>query len=291
MNFGTSTALGIDIGGSSVKVALLDAGRLITTGQSERYRHPDAHQLRAAISQALDGFDRANTVSAVGLCLPGLFDQAARHVTRSVNVPGLVDVNIDDLLRPLLAADSRPVVVSDALAAATDAAIELNLTGRVLAISIGTGIGAGVLDDGRPLVFTGSGAGHIGQLDVTVHEPDRAPPIAPDGGRGGLEGYLGLPALAERYGPDVEAFLSSRARGDEAPFIALARAIRIAHAIYRMDHCVLLGGTGIRLRRVLPILRGLVDDHLTVLARPASTLICGTSDHHAAKGAARLAMR
>lgn len=289
MSAGTVPALGIDIGGSSVKTALLHDGRVVKTGQSRRYRRPDAGQLRAAISEAMEGLGSLHTASAVGLCLPGLFDHATRRITRSVNVPGLVDVNIDDLLRPLLAANTRPVVVSDALAAATDAVIELGLTGRVLAISIGTGIGASVLDDGRPLVFTGAGAGHIGQVDVTVHEPDRPPPIAPDGGRGGLEGYFGLPALILRYGEDVEGFLAARARGDEVPFVALARAIRIAHAMYRMDHCVLLGGIGIRLARVLPVLQRLVDDQLTVLARPGWMLRCGTTDHHAAVGAARVA--
>ncbi len=69
----------------------------------------------------------------------------------------------------------------------------------------------------------------------------------------------------------------------------MAKAIRICHAIYRPHHIVLAGGLGIRLGRVLPALQQLVQLDLTRIARPGWTLSTGSSDFHAACGAARMA--
>src|SRR5690606_33557717 len=96
------------------------------------------------------------------------------------------------------------------------------------------------------------------------------------------------PALLARYGPDVAAAIE-RWGPDELPLRALARAIRICHAIYRPQHVVLAGGLGIRLGRHLPALREPVERDLARVARPGRTLATGDSDFHAATGAAALA--
>ena len=70
---------------------------------------------------------------------------------------------------------------------------------------------------------------------------------------------------------------------------ALARALRCAHALYRPQRIALLGGVGVRFGRHVPALRAMTADGLTVLARPGWTLETGDDDHHAARGAARLA--
>jgi hypothetical protein len=122
-------------------------------------------------------------------------------------------------------------------------------------------------------------------LDVSL---EGEPVIGPDGGAGSLEGYLGAGALRKRYGPDLYKAFEQMKPGD-APIRALARAIRIGHAIYRPHHVVLAGGLGIRLGHLLPALYALVETNLTDLARPDWTLTVGDSDFHAAAGAARLA--
>jgi len=47
--------LGIDIGGTSVKLAALQDGKSLWTGQSEFYSRPSTDQLIAAIRQAAGG--------------------------------------------------------------------------------------------------------------------------------------------------------------------------------------------------------------------------------------------
>ena len=73
--------------------------------------------------------------------------------------------------------------------------------------------------------------------------------------------------------------------------LALARTIRICHAIYRPQHVCLAGGIGIRIGRLLPDLRTLVERDLTRLAREGWTLSVGDHDFHAAIGVAKLADR
>lgn len=274
--------VGIDIGGSSVKAAALRDGEVEWTTRSGTYRGPGRAELANAIGAAMTGL--SGRPDAVGVCVPGLLDQARATVTHSVNVPGLVGVPLADLLRAV-AARRPPRVVSDANAAACDVYHTRSLSGRLLVLAIGTGVGASVVDESGFLRVDGDSPGHLGQCDVSL---DGGPAvIGPDGGAGSLEGYLGAPALTSRYGSVEAAFREMRA--NDPPLRALARVIRIAHAIYRPHHICLAGGVGIRLGHLLPDLRAAASEHLTRIARPDWTLTAGDSDFHAALGAARLA--
>lgn len=276
--------MGIDVGGTSVKTAWLDsAGREIARGQSKPYVRPTLETLQHAIHDAIP--QDAPAGMDVGVCVPGATDEAGERVTRSVNIPALDGVAIVDLVPPRLH-PNRIRCFTDVFAAGFDVFTSERLTGRLLAISLGTGVGAAVLDDGALLKVTGRSSGHFGQWDVTVHESGREAPIGADGGRGSVEAYLGRAGLVARYGVPAEE-LSSRVRAGDAPMLALAHAIRIAHAVYRPAHIRLLGGLGVRLGEQLPALRAVIADGLTGLALPDWSLAAGRDDHHAARGAAR----
>lgn len=228
----------------------------------------------------------------VGLCVPGRRDAGGRRVVASVNVPGLVGESLDELVREAVGDGARVVtVVSDARAAAEDVAAGLVPgAGRLLAISMGTGVGACVMDGGRSLEVSGESPGHLGQVDVSVVLGDGTVPVGPDGGRGGLEAYVGLPALVLRLGGPAETVMD-RVGADDPAIEALARAIRIAHAIYRPQTVALLGGVGIGLARHGEVIRARVSDGLTSVAREGWTLVFGRDGFHATRGAARLAMQ
>lgn len=282
--------LGVDIGGSSIKAALLESeGAAPRTARSSRYSRPSASDLASALRDAVSqlGGD-TKKASAIGLCVPGIADPATGSIQASVNMPGLVGVPLRDLLAQALgAAPPALEITSDARAAAHDwwTVAQPRPIGRLLALSLGTGVGACVLDDGSLLRVSGQSSGHLGQIDVSL---DDEPPIGPDGGAGSLEAYIGVPALLQRGWAEVESIID-RLTLTDPPLRALVRALRIAHAIYRPQHIALLGGIGIRLAHRAAAIREAVADRLTSLARPNWTLSCGTSDFHAAIGAARLA--
>jgi len=279
-----ATTLGVDIGGTSVKAAVAIDGRFVRTGQSPFYARPTIEELLDAIRAAAGP---VHELDAVGLCVPGLLDPDRRVVSLAVNVPGLKGVRLDQLVPRALGLDGeRPTAISnDAAAASHDFYKARRLRGRLLVLTLGTGVGAAVLDDGVLLRVDGDSPGHIGQIDVSVAG---AEVVGPDGGAGGLEGYIGVAALRERYGPDPSAVVA-RFTGTEPVVAALVRALRICHAIYRPNHVCLCGGIGIRLRHLLPLIRVKTDDRLTSLSRPDWTLDCGIDDYHAARGAAQLA--
>lgn len=284
--------IGIDIGGTAVKLAAVDrAGGVLWTARSLTYSRPSMHELADAIRQSAAGrIGKEPSVGGVtfGLCVPGLLDEARTTVRRSVNVPGLDGVRLDELVAT--AFGRRPAgltVVTDAHATAYDLYNLRRPQGRMFVLAIGTGVGAAVLDDGRPLSVDGDSPGHFGQIDVSL---EGEPVIGPDGGAGSLEGYLSAAALAERYGPEPNDWVG-RMRPDAPPLRALVRAIRIAHGLFRPRHVFLAGGIGIRLRPYGSALFDSVKLHLTNIAHPDWTLSTGDSDFHAAQGAARLALK
>jgi predicted NBD/HSP70 family sugar kinase len=238
------------------------------------------------LQQAAGG--RVSRVDRAGICVPGLLNESRSMVTLSVNVPGLMGLDLSQMVRDALGEGIPSVkVCNDAISCATDVVVSLRLSGRTLVIAMGTGVGCAVLDDQTPLMVEGESPGHIGQLDVTVDDP---PTIGPDGGAGGLEGYCGVPALRRRFGDDINPHLDRLTESDPC-LRALARAIRICHAVYRPHNVVLAGGVGIRLRSRIPILQKLVDANLTSVARTDRRMVSAVDDFHAARGAARLAMR
>jgi glucokinase len=280
-------SLGIDVGGSSVKLALVRDNQTVWQTQSDTYSKPTAEQLAEVIRRGVAG--RFPHQACAGICVPGLRDVGGRTVLNSVNVPALNGLNLDDLVRDALGATPTHLdVATDGVASAYDIYAINNLTGRLVSLALGTGVGAAVIDDGGvPLTVEGESPGHIGQVDCSI-EDDAV--IGPDGGAGSLEGYIGVPALVKRYGPDMAETLQKLGPND-APLRALARAIRICHAIYCPNHIALTGGLGNRMAHLLPAIRKLVETNLTSIAKKGWTLVCGNDDFHAAKGAAKFAAR
>jgi predicted NBD/HSP70 family sugar kinase len=286
------TSLGIDVGGSSVKLAAVaETGQTLWQTQSQTYAQPTRAQLAAVIREAIagrvDGADAAN--AAVGICVPGTRDLVTRTVIQSVNLPALNGLQLDDLVAESVGArPARVAIMTDANATGVDVYLANKLTGRLCSIALGTGIGAAVVDEGGvPLFVDGESPGHIGQMDVSI---EGEPVIGPDGGAGSLEGYLGAPAIVKRYGPDMAKNLEQFSASDP-PIKALARAIRICHALYCPHHVALTGGIGIRMKHLVPTIRQMVEKDLTRIAQPGWTLTCGTDEFHAARGAAKFAAR
>ena len=283
--------IGIDIGGTAVKLAAVGrGGAVLWNARSARYQRPTASQLAAAIRDSAAGRFAPGAAGpvAVGMCVPGILDDDRTTLRQSVNIPGLNGVRLDDLVADVLGRQprgARLTVATDAHATAYDLYHSRRLTGRIFLLAIGTGVGAAVLDDGVPLRVDGDSPGHFGQLDVSL---EGHPVVGPDGGAGSLEGYVSGPALARYFG-DVGHRWADLIRVDDPPMRALVRAIRIAHALYRPHHVLLAGGIGIRLGRLVTELRSAVAHQLSNIARADWTLATGDSDFHAAQGAARLA--
>jgi predicted NBD/HSP70 family sugar kinase len=153
---------------------------------------------------------------------------------------------------------------------------------RLFCLALGTGVGACVLDEGRLLRSNGNSSGHFGQIDVTVIESGAMPPVGADGGVGTLEAYWAAAAVGLRHA-------STHDKLDAVLLETLARALRIAHAIYRPDAIVLAGGTSLHLRQHAKAITVAMQKGLSSIARPQCGIHFAAHAHHAALGIARLA--
>lgn len=210
-----SCVIGVDLGGTNIRAAAVspDGGILrverLKTEASEGY---DAVVKRIVSAVVSASGPMAEKPSAVGLAVPGAIDFEKGVVTRSPNFPGWRDAPVARDVSALLGA---PVVIeNDANAAAVGEGWIGSARGaeNFVMMTLGTGVGGGVVLDGR--VWRGSTgmAGEIGH--IPVREGGR---MCGCGKRGCLEVYASANAVArtarERIGEEKARRLLEMAGG------------------------------------------------------------------------------
>ena len=186
---------GFDLGGSGLKAGLVDDRGVVL--HSQRAPSPaTADEFFSAVESLWQGLkSRApEPIRAAGFGLPGLFDLQSRRILESPHTGGLDGVEIEAALERLLGVPVR--ADNDANLAAFGE--WRHGAGRgvrnMILLTIGTGIGAGVIADGR-LLHGGHGyAGEAGHMSI---RPDGEP--CPCGGRGCLETEASARAIVRRY--------------------------------------------------------------------------------------------
>lgn len=273
-------AIGIDIGGTSAKLAAIQGDRTLTVRSAE-YANPGPAELLRLVRQAAADLRKQSNATewgAVGLCVPGKLNPGRTRVEYSVNLPSLQQIDLADLAPSERQRGSALFLASDAFAAAFGYWNLHRPGGRLLAISIGTGVGASVLDDGKPVLITGETPGYFGQIEVGE---DNGRPVT-------LEETIGAKGLRARDARFLESMPSWSEQ--TPPLRGLIRGLRIAHAIYRPDTIALLGYVGMKLASVKTHIERGVNQGLTRVANPNWSLVFGDSPFLAAIGVAQLAL-
>ncbi|HWI08361.1 MAG TPA: ROK family protein [Solirubrobacteraceae bacterium] len=213
---------GIDLGGTKIQAVVVDAAHAVlgkarrptpTRGEPADVAAAIAAAMREAAADA--GFE-THELSHVGIGSPGTVDAAQGTVSSAKNLPGWAGVY---QLGPKLAEKlGTPVALGNDVQVATDAEAALGAGSghrSMLGVFWGTGVGGGIVLDGRPWVGRG-GAGEIGHVVVEVGGAR-----CPCGRRGCMEAYAGRNALEARArerhdkGEPTELFKIARKRGRE----------------------------------------------------------------------------
>ena len=248
--------IGFDIGGSKLAAIALDAG-----GRELARVRQDVPQGYAATLEAVGavvaGFERAHgPAAAVGIAMPGMIG-ADGALIRVVNLPWLEG---RPLRTDLAQALGKPVAIAnDANCFALSEAIDGAAAGAsvVFGAILGTGVGGGIVIEGKPIAGANAIAGEWGHNPLPATEAADGPPVVCGCGRSGcIETWLNGAALARDYrnvagreigGPEI-ARLAEQGDGDAR--MALARyqrrlATALAGIVNILDPDVIVLGGGL----------------------------------------------
>jgi glucokinase len=239
--------LGIDLGGTNVKLGVCDAdgtvrGRLII--DTDVAKGPDDVITRIALT-AHSMLHEVGRAATCGIGAPGELDPARQRLVRANHFPAWTDVNIVDQLREQLHIPT--VLENDANCAAWGEFVAGAGRGsRSLAcFTLGTGVGGGLIVDGDLWIGANGAAAAFGHIAI-----DPNGPLCRCGQRGCVETYASATSLAARYGRGsaAEAFAAAE-RGDIAAIEAIdwscdGLAAGVANVIHTVqpDVVVLAGG-------------------------------------------------
>lgn len=203
--------IGVDLGGTRIRTAQFDTQfemirREETLTKADEGLEPTIERIKAQIASILP--EDRSTVRGIGICAPGPTNPETGVVVHPPNLPGWIDVPLGEILRETF--DLPVYVGNDAnVAALAEAAVGAAQGYKyAIYITISTGIGSGIIYDGR-LVLGKQGLGaEIGHIPLVLE----------NGTVSTLEKEAAGPALArkaqERLKRGAESILLERSQGD-----------------------------------------------------------------------------
>jgi glucokinase len=258
--------IGVDVGGTGVRAAavLADGERPGSVRRVELKTRERAEVLGRVVDVVTQAAgDVSGTVAAVGVGLPAFLDLRRGRVALAPNLPDLTGWNAAEELSH--AVGHKVVLENDANAAAYGEHWQGAGQGRdpFILLTLGTGVGGGVILGGEVLRGARGMAGELGHVTV---DPNGA--ACGCGARGCLEAHASATALLRMFSEDTaqipdaafrelygrreritaRALAELAAQGDAAAFRAFARAGRaLGVAIGELMHVfnpagIVLGG-------------------------------------------------
>jgi glucokinase len=212
MQLSDACFIGVDVGGTKVAAGLVDSAGEITHQTRTPMAATDAAAGLAAVTSAIDSvraaadLDRGSLglISGIGICAPGPLDPRTGVVINPPNLPGWRDFPLADLISKSYHLPVR--VDNDGNAAALAEALWGAGRGyrNVFCATIGTGIGTGIVFDGRIYHGRTGAAAEGGHMTI-----DYRGPRCGCGKLGCIEALASGPAIARRTAEKIAAGRSS----------------------------------------------------------------------------------
>ncbi len=189
------SVIGVDLGGTKLAIVRFDAESFepqeMTTVPTEASRGFPA--VFETMIELIERLRKTDTV-AVGVGVPGLVHQPDGHLLNAPNLPDAIDVPLRQMLEERLKLpialenDARSFTLAEALVGA----------GKghrvVIGVTLGTGVGGGIVLDGQILHGENGYAGEIGHM---LLQPGQAP-FPAEGRFGEVEQFLSGTGLKKR---------------------------------------------------------------------------------------------
>lgn len=206
--------IGVDIGGTNVKIALVDKkgeisyARTVPTRAEMGYEYTIGN-IKQSIKELIDEakIDKS-ALEGIGFGFPGQIDCDNGVVRILPNIPGWINVPIADIMQKEF---NVPVKVDNDVRCA--ALAELNYGAGVgcnnlICITVGTGIGSGLIVNGKIVRGASNAAGEIGHVKLAIHDG----PICGCGDTGCMEAYASGPAIVAMAKEYIEGGKSTKFR-------------------------------------------------------------------------------
>lgn len=196
--------VGVDVGGTNVKVALVSEegaiaySNTVPTRAEMGYEYTISNIKQAIYDLMTESKTDKSAIKGIGFGLPGQIDCVNGIVRLLPNIPGWVNVPLakiisDEFQIPVkLDNDVRCAALGELAFGAGKGCQNL------VCITVGTGIGSGLIVNGKLVRGAANAAGEIGHIKLSMHEG----PLCGCGDRGCLEAYASGPsivAMAEEY--------------------------------------------------------------------------------------------
>ena len=276
-----STVIGIDVGGTNIKMGLVNQeGHIFfKTALNTKAYISDKEKLIKALAEVILVSLRQNKitvkgVAGIGIGLPGLIDPSAGVVRFLPNIPGWKNVSLKKYLERYT---GIPVFLENDVNMITLGEWKFG-AGRglkdIVCITLGTGVGGGLILDGRLYRGAGWAAGEVGHIPLNEEGPK-----CNCGGWACLENSAGNQYLnaqaAKRFGRKVMAMkdVGDLARaGDKKAFafweevgVHLANGLTGVVNLLNPSHIIVGGGMANNSRFIFPALRKRIKERAMVV--------------------------
>lgn len=188
-----SYIIGIDLGGTSVKLALFKrkSKKIISKSTFSTDEFPSKEALFKKLVQSIDRLisDSSllkSSILGVGIGVPGPVDNKAGRVYYFPNIPGWKDVELKKMLESRL---KLPVTVDNDTNLMALAELKFGLAKyakNCLCLTLGTGVGGALILNGSLFRGSTSVAGEFGHVPISLNGP-----ACNCGGRACLERFIG----------------------------------------------------------------------------------------------------
>ncbi len=197
-------AVGIDFGGTSVKLALVNERGQIKARRKFVTKEVKGHQgwldrVATEVAALRSGDYATSKVVGVGVGVPGFVDFERGFIHDLTNVPGWTGVSLGALLEERLGVRARVDNDVNAMALGECTFGAGRTYQNAVFVTLGTGVGGGLLINNKLYRGAHSMAGEIGHVSIDMNG------IASPQGFGGVEQYVGNRQIVERMLKDIDS--------------------------------------------------------------------------------------
>ncbi len=191
-------AIGVDLGGTNIKAAVVDNNKgIIEQISTPTQANLGKDRLLDRIADTVKGLIKKNDIIGIGMGMPGMVSRDQTTINNPPNLPGWKKVNA---AKEITKRTNLPCKIENDANIAALGSLHFGVGQKFdsfIMITLGTGVGGGIIYDNSLFKGTYGMAGELGHVIIDYHGP-----LSNSVTRGTVEAYLGQRFLS-RFACDL----------------------------------------------------------------------------------------